>query len=118
MNIHYMDPSAWVKRHFHEAGSDAMNALFRLPVTAACSALGIVEMIATVARKCGQQSVATSVGQGIVDNIRADAKAFRITPVDESRLLVAEELAMHHQLRGMDAIHLASAFRCTNWAMS
>ena len=53
MTIHYMDPSAWVKRHFQETGSDAVRALLAIPVRAAC--LGVVEMLATVARKCAQE---------------------------------------------------------------
>ena len=51
MTGHYIDPSAWVKRHFREAGSEAVNALFRIPVDGACCSIGLVEMLATVARK-------------------------------------------------------------------
>jgi hypothetical protein len=57
MTIHYMDPSAWIKRHFQEAGSDSVNALFRLRFEPACCRLGLIEMLATVARKSLQVSL-------------------------------------------------------------
>ena len=59
MKIHYFDPSAWIKRHFQETGSEAITELFRTPLTAACCRLGLVEMIATVSRKCHQESLAS-----------------------------------------------------------
>jgi predicted nucleic acid-binding protein len=109
MTVHYFDPSAWVKRHFQEPGSAAVNALFSIPVDAACCRLGVLEMLATVARKCSQTSVERTVVDAIIDNIRADFAAFRVVPLDELRIVAATELAVRHRLRAMDALHLASA---------
>jgi predicted nucleic acid-binding protein len=109
MTVHYIDPSAWVKRHFREAGSEAVNALFRIPVDGACCSLGLVEMLATVARKCSQASVAGPTVEAMIDNVRADFAAFRVVAVDGARIGVSGELALRHRLRAMDALHLACA---------
>jgi uncharacterized protein len=109
MTIHYFDPSAWVKRHFQEAGSEEVIALFRAQVAAACCRLGVVEMIATVARKSSEVPIAGPALDAILDNIRADFAAFRVVPVDEPLIVAATELALRHRLRTMDALHLASA---------
>jgi hypothetical protein len=109
MTIHYLDPSAWVKRHFLESGSEAVNALFDESVTAACSRLGVVEMLAAVARKSSQVSLDQSIVKSVLDNIRADFAAFRVVAVDESIVVTACELAVRLRLRTMDALHLASA---------
>jgi hypothetical protein len=36
MTVHYLDPIAWVKRHFYEAASESVNALFRASMEIAC----------------------------------------------------------------------------------
>ena len=109
MTVHYFDPSAWVKRHFREAGSEVVGALFRAGVDAACCRLGVVEMIATVARKASQESLDGAVVQAMLDNVWADYAVFRAIPVDEPLIVAATALAIHHRLRTMDALHLASA---------
>ena len=109
MKIHYFDPSAWIKRHFQEIGSEAIIRLFRTPLAAACRRLGLVEMIATVSRKCQQESPANAMMNAILDNVRADFDSFRIVAVDEPRIVEATELAIRFHLRTMDAIHLACA---------
>lgn len=109
MTVHYIDPSAWVKRHFQEAGSESVNALFRASIDAACCQLGLVEMLATVVRKCSQSAVESSVVNTIVDNVRADFAATRSVKLDDALIASATDLALRHRLRAMDAVHLASA---------
>ena len=109
MTIHYFDPSAWVKRHFQELGSEAVSALFRANVSAACCRLGLLEMIATIARKGHGESLEAEVVDSLVANVSADFAAFRNIPVDEPLLVKAADLTLHHRLRTMDAIHLAAA---------
>lgn len=109
MTVHYFDPSAWIKRHFEEVGSEAVNALFRTPVEAACCRLGLVEMIATIARKSWRESLDKGIVGTLLDNVRADFSAFRVIPVDELCIGAATELVIRHRLRTMDAVHLACA---------
>jgi predicted nucleic acid-binding protein len=109
MSVHYFDPSVWIKRHFQEIGSDAVNALFRAGVEAACCRLGVLEMVATVAGKGHGESLEPAVIQLLLDNVNADFAAFRVVPVDEGLIVAAMNLARRHRLRAMDAIHLACA---------
>ncbi len=49
MNVIYLDPSAWVKRYFAEAGSDAVAAIFADNNSIACTRFGLVEVAAAIA---------------------------------------------------------------------
>ena len=109
MIVHYVDPSAWIKRHFQEPGSDAVGELFRTAASVACCRLGLVEMIATIARKSRAESLDISVTQELLHNVRADFAAFDVSAVNEALIESATGLAMTHGLRTMDAIHLAAA---------
>lgn len=109
MILHYLDPSAWVKRHFQEEGSEVVNALFAASIDAACCRLGLIEMVATIVRKAHQESLDPSTTEALLDDVRADFSAFRVVPVDEARIVVATELALRHRLRTMDALHLGCA---------
>ena len=113
MMIHYVDPSAWIKRHFLELGSDSVNALFATGIRAACCELGLLEMIATVARKSHAESLADQIQISIIDNIRADFRLFFNVSLDSARIEKAIELARRHRLRTVDAVHLACAMSLT-----
>ena len=109
MTIHYLDPSAWVRRYLNEPGSGAVNALFRSAPTAACCRLGLTEMTATVVRKCQGASVAATIRDQILARVRTDFGLFRVVSVDEPVIAEAERLVLVHRLRTMDAVHLACA---------
>jgi len=51
MIFYYLDASAWVKRYYLERGTSWMQSLFAGAPTLACASLGLVEVIATLARK-------------------------------------------------------------------
>lgn len=107
--IHYFDPSAWIKRYIREPGSDAVNALFSASVQPACCRLGLIEMIATVARRSRDLGGDGDVAQTVVAAIRSDFAQFHAVLVDERRTEEAIEAASRHGLRAMDAVHLACA---------
>jgi hypothetical protein len=48
---YYLDSSAWVKRYFEETGSDWVDSLFEGGHLLSCSTLGLIEVMATAARK-------------------------------------------------------------------
>jgi len=56
---YYLDSSVWVKRHFEEAGSKWIRALFSRAPALGSSTLGIVEITAALSRKnkAGELSV-------------------------------------------------------------
>lgn len=51
MIFYYLDASAWVKRYYLETGTSWLQALFDAAPTVACASLGLVEVMATLARK-------------------------------------------------------------------
>lgn len=57
MTFLYLDASAWVKRYYRERGSDHIHELLSGEDPRACSVLGLVEVIATLARKCKAQEI-------------------------------------------------------------
>lgn len=109
MTVHYLDPSAWIKRHFQERGSESVNALFASGIRAACCEAGLLEMIATVARKGHSESLSDQIQNTVIRQIRSDFELFIRVPVDVPRIELAIGLARRHRLRTVDALHLASA---------
>jgi predicted nucleic acid-binding protein len=57
MTLYYVDSSAWVKRHFAEAGTEWVNNLFEAEHTLSCCTLGFVEVNATAVRKCAAGAI-------------------------------------------------------------
>ena len=51
MIFYYLDASAWIKRYYKEMGTDWVQDLFAQNRTMACASLGLVEIMATLARK-------------------------------------------------------------------
>ena len=51
MIFYYLDASAWVKRYYWESGTRWVQALFAQNPAIACTSLGLIEVMATLARK-------------------------------------------------------------------
>jgi predicted nucleic acid-binding protein len=109
MTIHYLDPSALDQTPFAERGSDPMRFLFRGPLRAACSRLGLVEMIATASRKGHYEHLNPAAIDRLMRNIHADFALFKIVDISDPTIEIAIDTATRHRLRAMDALHLASA---------
>ena len=71
MILYYLDSSAWVKRYYREAGTEWMQELFGETNTMACATLGVVEVMATLARK----AKAREIKEGDLDNVPADVES-------------------------------------------
>lgn len=52
MIFYYLDASAWVKRYYQETGTTWVRDLFSSNHVMACASLGLIEVMATLARKC------------------------------------------------------------------
>jgi predicted nucleic acid-binding protein len=109
MKLYFLDASAWVKRYFHEAGSDYVISLFeRNNLLSACT-LGLIEVTATAARKRSAGDIDQGRFQQSKRRLLEDWGRLlwvELTPeVRETALQVAETYA----LRGADSVHLASA---------
>ena len=51
MIFYYLDASTWVKRYYWEPGTRWVQELFAQSPTIACASLGLIEVMATLARK-------------------------------------------------------------------
>ena len=51
MIFYYLDASAWVKRYYRESGTRWVQDLFAQNPVIACASLGLIEVMATLARK-------------------------------------------------------------------
>jgi predicted nucleic acid-binding protein len=111
MMVYYLDSSAWVKRYFEERGSDWVDGLFEESQLLSCSTLGLVEVMATAARRRAAGAIDAAGFTETKDWLLEEWGSFLwvgVTPevVDRS-LKVTEGFA----LRGSDSVHLASALQ-------
>ena len=106
--IIYLDASALVKRYVVESGIDVNNwiqnaqvvttsILSRTEVAAALQRAGLMEMIDIEGCKLA------------LDLFRSEWESFVRLPVNETTVIRADLLTSRHNLRGYDAVHLASA---------
>lgn len=61
MIFYYLDASAWVKRYYQETGTTWVQDLFAQNQTIACASLGLIEVMATLARKEKAQEIDPSI---------------------------------------------------------
>ena len=107
--IAYLDASALAKLFLDEHGADVAQELWDSPVPIATTRLSQAELACALESAVrGRRLERSVVPVGIVDGTflweRADA-----IEVDTPVVDVAAELGMRHGLRGMDAVHVASA---------
>ena len=108
MTLFYLDSSAWVKRHFREPGSSWINGKFAEGVLFGASTLGLLEVMATCARKLGAAATGEASFQQIEADVLDDWSGFfqmELTPDVVERSL---DVARLHALRGADSVQLAS----------
>jgi predicted nucleic acid-binding protein len=109
MIFYYLDASAWVKRYYLETGTPWVQALFDSAPTVTCASLGLVEVMATLARKHKAQEIDSDAFEKKAQELEEDWQGFvqiHLTPEVVRR---AKEVAKQRALRGADAVHLASA---------
>jgi len=109
MTLYYLDASAWVKRYRREMGSTWLAGFLTRGHPVASSALGVVEVTATLARQRKAGQLSADAFRQACDEIDDDwAEMIRVAMtdavVDRSRA-VARSLAT----QGADSIHLATA---------
>jgi uncharacterized protein len=107
--MYYLDSSAWVKRYGDEQGSAIVGALFENGSRLACSVLGLVEVHAALARRVKRGDLSENDFLQLTIEIRMDWQSFYQLPVFPEVASSAVILAREEALRGMDALHLASA---------
>ena len=107
--ILYLDTSALVKRYVKEPFSEAVIAKWQEAEEIVTSSVAYAEAMAAFYRKKRATAFDDEIMENIVSNLQTDWSGFiRIQVTDELNRYVAKALKAY-PLRGVDAIHLASA---------
>ncbi len=106
MIFYYLDASAWIKRYYYEVGTTRVQSLFAQNSRMACASLGMVEVIATLARKGKAGEI--KLDQLEQKALELDWNQFVQIQFTTDVLDTARKLALDLALRGADAVHLAS----------
>ena len=107
--ILYLDTSSLIKLHLLEPGWEAVKTLIDQSDKAATSLVAYAEGRATLARaRRGGRLTATEY-RTAADSFEAQWNNYTVTDVTEAVVRFAGDLAETHVLKGLDAIHLASA---------
>jgi hypothetical protein len=112
MTTYYLDTSALVKGYAYEKGTDWIRDLLLAPNmhTFYTVRLAGPEMIAALFRKARMHELSETVATRLAKDFKVDWKRrYRILEIDARISNYAMALVETHQLRGYDAVHLASA---------
>ncbi len=110
MNIYYLDASAWVKRYYQELGTKWIQTLLAENLSIASATLGLIEVLATLARKRRSGEIEPNLYQIKLQEVDADWERFIQIQLTSEIVEISKSLTNRFALRGADAIHLASAF--------
>ncbi len=109
MTLHYLDSSAWVKRYCLETGSEWIGDFFAQAPAVVCSALGMIEVLSTLARKKKAHELGLEAFREKSREAERDFGLFHRIYLTPELLDLASSLARERALRGADTVHLASA---------
>ena len=116
MPSYFIDTSALSKRYVTEVGTSWMIGLTHAVSgnLVLISELTIVEFCSALARRQRQKQLAMNDMLLLRTSFLLDSDEEYLTmPIDESVLIRARDLVMHHPLRTLDAIQLACAIEAT-----
>ena len=107
--ILYLDTSSMVKLYVEEEGSQAVRSQVSEATAVATSTIAYVEARAAFARKHREGGLSDEEYDRILAGLRHEWAAYLAIGVSEAIITLAGDLTERHDLRGFDAIHLASA---------
>lgn len=107
--ILYFDASAFVKLLLVEEGSDEARALWNTETALFTSWATFAEASAAVGAAARARRISRRRARDSLERLRAQWGSVVALALDERTSRKAGTLAVRHALRGMDAIHLASA---------
>jgi uncharacterized protein len=96
----YLDASALVKRYVEEDGSESVRRAMDAANAWSMCRIGYVETV---------RAVAIAGGQKAIGRVEKDWPSFDVIEVDSALAENAAKLVLSAELRGLDALHLASA---------
>ncbi|MDI3279809.1 MAG: type II toxin-antitoxin system VapC family toxin [Bacillota bacterium] len=106
--ICYLDTSALVKLYVQEQGSELVRALVNEALVVATSKVAFAEARAAFARVYREGGLSQEDYRSAVEAFQAEWEHYLRLEVSDELIHLAGDLAERHQLRGFDAIHLAS----------
>ena len=114
MRYVYIDPSAWVKRYYHETGTALTNQLFdRLlrfrPARLLCSRMGMLEVVAVLHRHRNAGRVTQSLFNAAYAHFEEETRHVRLLPVRNHQMDASIRHLLVHNLNATDALHLQVA---------
>jgi uncharacterized protein len=104
----YLDTSSLVKLYVQEAGSAQVVSLVANADAVTCSAVTYAECRAALARRRRERTLSPADLRAIVSRLDADWQRFAVVDATSQLARRAGDLADRFNLRGFDAIHLAS----------
>jgi predicted nucleic acid-binding protein len=107
--IVYLDTSALVKLYVEEEGSSEARAAVVGADAVATSRVAFAEAHAAFAAAVRLGRISAEERATIAALFRTDWYAYVVVGVTQAVVELAADLALHYDLRGFDAIHLASA---------
>ena len=107
----YLDSSALVKLYLSEPGRDEVEAALRRTEAVTTSVIAYAEVRATFARRLRNGELSDEEHAQVVEDFESDWAGVNELEVTPEIYRLAGELSVNHPLRGMDALHLASALR-------
>lgn len=109
--ILFFDTSAFVKLLVHETGSDDVLAAAEGAVALAAARLLEIESRSFIGRGLAARLIDRRAARTLRDDLAAWLQGIAVVELDDVVAQSAGDAAERHALRGMDAIHLASALR-------
>ena len=107
--ILYLDTSALVKRYFQEPFSDDVLSRWKLAAQIVTSSVAYAETMASMYRKKRESDLADTLIRNIADTFHQDWESFIRVEVNDQLNGYINRVVERYPLRGLDAIHLASA---------
>lgn len=108
MTFLYLDASAWVKHYYRERGTDRIHELLAGKDPRVCSVLGLVEVVATLARKRRAREITPEAFSERAAAVQRDWQTFLQIELTRRNLNQARAIAASTALRGADAVHFAA----------
>jgi predicted nucleic acid-binding protein len=109
--ILFFDTSAFVKLLVRETGSDDVLAAAQGAAALAAARLLEIESRSFIGRSVAARFLDRRGARRLRDDLASWLRGFAVVALDEDIATTAGDAAERHALRGMDAIHLASALR-------
>jgi len=110
----YLDSSALAKRYLLEIGSQAVETLIDDIDLVAASVVTLPEVMSAIRRTWANGRLDEVGAEAARAAFRRDWAAVMVLPADVATIARAATMVWEHQLRGFDAVHLASAHRLSD----